>query len=134
MKIVKAWEEKGVIIPKPYARHIKVLFAPDKNDVKELQFAQAIIYPGSSTDYHVHDRMEMMYILCGRGVFVCDGKEYPLEAEVAMLAEEGEKHQIKNTGDETLKLIAVFVPGYTAEQNYTRCVNIAIKDAGNENK
>ena len=30
-----------------------------------------------------------------------------------------------NTGYETLKLATVFVPGYTAEENYARCMEAA---------
>ena len=30
MKVAKAWEERGVDVPAPYQRQIKVLFAPDK--------------------------------------------------------------------------------------------------------
>jgi oxalate decarboxylase/phosphoglucose isomerase-like protein (cupin superfamily) len=34
-------------------------------------------------------------------------------------------HQMINTGPETLKLATVFVPGYTAEFNYNRCLEAA---------
>jgi len=45
MKLVKAWEEKGVEIPAPYRRQIKVIFAPDKEGVEELTFSHAILPP-----------------------------------------------------------------------------------------
>jgi oxalate decarboxylase/phosphoglucose isomerase-like protein (cupin superfamily) len=38
-------------------------------------------------------------------------------------------HQMINTGPETLKLATVFVPGYTAEFNYNRCLEAAKKYA-----
>jgi mannose-6-phosphate isomerase-like protein (cupin superfamily) len=125
MKIVKAWEEKGVTIPAPYQRNIKVLFAPDKEGVQELTFSHAIIYPGSQTDYHTHDRPELIYIVNGRGVAVCEGKEIPIEPDVVLWVEKGERHQMKNTGSETLKLATVFIPAYTAESNYARCLEAA---------
>ena len=46
MEIARAWEETGVKIPAPYARTIKMLFAPDKGDVSELSFSFALIDPG----------------------------------------------------------------------------------------
>jgi len=125
MKFVKAWEEEGVLVPAPYQRKLKVLFAPDKEGVNELTFSHAIIYPNGKTDYHVHDRPELIYIVSGRGIAVCDGEERPIEADVVLWVEKGEKHQMINTGSETLKLATVFIPAYTAAENYDRCVTAA---------
>ncbi len=113
MKVVKAWEEKGVLIGAPYRREIKVILAPDKHGVKELTFVQAILHPGSQTDYHIHDRPELITIVTGRGVAVCEGKETAIEPDMVLFMEAGEKHQIKNTGPETMKLANVFVPAIT---------------------
>lgn len=121
MKMVKAWEEKGVTIPEPYQRNIKVLFAPDKEGVEPITFSHALLYPGGKTDYHRHDRPELIYVVSGRGIAICEGREMPVEADVVLWIEKGELHQMINTGEETLKLATVFIPAYTAEQNYARC-------------
>jgi len=125
MEIVKAWEEEGVAIPAPYARTIKVLLAPDKHDVDELTFTFALIEPHSMTDYHIHDRPELIYIVSGKGRSVCDGIEYEIKPDMILWVRAGEKHQMKNTGDEILKLATVFTPAYTAEFNYNRCLQAA---------
>ncbi len=125
MKVVRSWEEPGVLVDAPYQRNIKVLFAPDKNDVPELTFSHAIIYPHQQTDYHKHDRPELIYIVSGRGVSVCEGVETPIQADMALWVEAGEMHQMINRGDETLKLATVFIPAYTAKENYERCCNAA---------
>jgi mannose-6-phosphate isomerase-like protein (cupin superfamily) len=127
MKVVKAWEEAGVTIPSPYQRNLKVLFAPDKEGVGEITFTHALLYPGGQTDYHVHDRPELIYIVSGRGIAVCEGEEMPVEADVVLWIEKGEKHQMINTGAETLKLATVFIPAYTSEQLYARCEAAAKK-------
>lgn len=127
MKLVRTWEEKGVTVPAPYARNIKVFFAPDKEGVEELTFTHALIYPESQTDYHTHDRGELIYIVSGRGIAVCEGVETPIEPDVALWIPAGEKHQMKNTGNETLKLATVFVPAYNAADNYKRCLDAAKK-------
>jgi mannose-6-phosphate isomerase-like protein (cupin superfamily) len=127
MKLVKAFEEQGQTIPEPYKRNIKVLFAPDKNDVPEITFSHAIIYPHSQTDYHKHDRPELIYIVTGRGASICDGKEVPVEPDTVLWVQAGEMHQMINRSDETMKLATVFIPGYTAEENYARCQNAAKK-------
>ncbi len=125
MEVVKAWEEKGVTIPAPYARTIKVLFAPDRSNVDDLTFTFALIDPGGQTDYHTHDRPELIYIVSGRGVGICDGESVPVEPDVILYVRAGEKHQMINTGPETLKLATGFVPAITAEFNYNRCLSAA---------
>lgn len=125
MKLVRAALEPGVHIPAPYQRTIKVLFAPDKEGVEELTFSHAILPPGGQTDYHTHDRPELIYVVCGSGICVHEGERTPIEADVAMWVPAGERHQIVNSGAETLKLATVFVPAYKAEENYQRCLDAA---------
>lgn len=125
MELVKAWEEEGVEVPAPYARRIKVLFAPDKGGVKELTFSHAILPPSGCTDRHTHDRPELIYVVSGEGKCVNAAGETPITADVAMWVPAGEPHQIINTGYQPLKLATVFVPAYTAEENYARCVKAA---------
>lgn len=125
MEIVRIWEEEGVTVPKPYNRHLKVLLAPDKKNVQEISFNQALIYPLSKTDYHTHDRPELILIVAGRGISVCDGVETPIKPETALWIREGEMHQIINTGEETMKLATVFIPPYTSEQLYGTCMKAA---------
>jgi len=125
MEIIKCWEEESVTIKEPYRRHIKVMLAPDTRDVPEITYSHAIIDPGSKTDYHKHDRPELIQILSGRGISVCEGKEIPVEPDMALWVRAGEMHQIINTGVESIKLATVFVPGYTARENLERCVRAA---------
>jgi mannose-6-phosphate isomerase-like protein (cupin superfamily) len=125
MQIVKAWEEAGVEIPAPFARRIKVLFAPDKNGVAEITFSHAILPVSGRTDRHIHDRPELIYVVSGEGICVNGSGETAIVADVAMWIPAGEPHQIINTGGQPLKLATVFVPAYTAEQNYARCMRAA---------
>jgi len=125
MKIVRGWEEEGVTVPAPYNRTIKVLLAPDRHDVPELTMSYALIHSMSCTDSHIHDRPELIVVVSGRGKCVTDEGEYPVEADTVIWCGAGERHQMVNTGYETLKLATVFIPAYTAEDNYARCVNAA---------
>jgi mannose-6-phosphate isomerase-like protein (cupin superfamily) len=125
MKLVKAWEEKGVEVPAPYQRTIKVFFAPDKGGVVAINFNHALIPPQGRTDYHAHDRPELIYVVSGNGMCVHDGVETPVTADVIMWVLAGEKHQIINTGYELLKLATVFVPGYNAADLTNRCIDAA---------
>ena len=125
VKIVKAWEENGVEIPSPYRRQIKVLFAPDKEGVAELTFSHAILPAGGRTDYHLHDRPELIYVVSGKGVCVHDGEETAIQEDTALWVPAGERHQIENSGEVPLKLATVFVPAYKATENYRRCLDAA---------
>ena len=125
MKIVRGWEEEGVTIPAPYNRTIKVLFAPDQHDVKEITFSYALIHSQSSTDMHTHDRPELIIVVSGRGKCRDEHGEVDIEPDTVIWCEAGEKHQMVNTGYETLKLATVFLPAYTAAENYARCLEAA---------
>lgn len=128
MKIVKAWEEEGVKIPAPFSRHIKVMLAPDKGGVDELLFSYAILPSEGKTDFHTHDRPELVIVVSGQGICMTDnGKEYICE-DMAVWCEAGEGHQIINTGYAPLKLATVFVPGFASQDNYNRCLDAAKKE------
>ncbi len=115
MKVIRAWEVEGIEVPQPYQRTIKVLLAPDLNGVKEYSLSQAIIHPKSKTDNHIHDRNELIYVASGKGYCISNNKRINLESDTVLLVERGENHQIFNEGDETMKLLVVFVPPQTAE-------------------
>jgi len=125
MKLVKAWEEPGVEIPAPFSRRIKVLVAPDKDGVEELTLSHVVLPPDGRTDYHAHDRPEMIYVAEGEGICVHEGQETRVVPDVAMWVPAGEKHQLINTAAGNLKIITVFVPAYHAKQNYERCLKAA---------
>ncbi len=125
MEVVKASEEPGIQVPPPYARSIKVLFAPDRRGVEELMFSVVLIDAGSQTDFHVHDRPELIYVISGSVVCLCGADEVPITAETALYVRPGEWHQLRATTDDALRLATAFVPPYTAEENYERCLAAA---------
>ena len=120
MEIIKCWEEGGELIPEPFKRTIKVFYGPDKRNVPECNFTQAIIYPGYETHYHLHDRPELIYVISGRGIAVSDNEEYPIEADVVFWVPANVMHKVKNTGDDMLKLATVFIPGYSSTEHLGR--------------
>lgn len=128
MEIIRCWEEKGELIQEPFKRNIKLFFGPDKRNVPECNFTQALIYPGFGTDYHLHDRPELIYVVHGRGLAICNDKEYAIEADVVFWVPANEMHQVKNTGDEILKLATVFIPGYSSKDHIGR-IKKAAEDA-----
>ena len=132
MKIIRAWEKNGVDIPAPYKRKIKVLLAPDKEDVKEITFCQAILSPESKTDCHTHDRPELIYVVSGEGVFFDEGGYTPITADVVLWVPAGEKHQVINTGYAPLKLATLFVPAYRSDEVCSPCIHAAERGEKNQ--
>jgi mannose-6-phosphate isomerase-like protein (cupin superfamily) len=132
MELVRCWEEEGVTIPEPYHRNLKIFFAPDKLGVREISFQQAIIFPGGKTDYHKHDRPELIYVVEGEGKSVCEGVETSVEKDVVIWVPAGEMHQIINTGDENIKLATVFIPGYEAKELYASRLKAAEEARGDK--
>ena len=128
MEVLRFWEEEGITVPEPYKRHIKVMLASDRRDATEITFSQVLIYPESKTDYHSHDRSELIVVVSGRGKSICDGKEIGVQADMALWIKPGEKHQLINDGDEMLKLYTFFTPAYSARDLLSGILKAAGKD------
>jgi len=118
-------------VEEPYRRHLKIVLAADKRNVPEITFTFVYLYPHSKTDYHKHDRPELIIVLSGRGKSICDGSEADLQPDMALWIQKDEIHQLVNTGDEMMKLATVFVPAYTAKNLLDGILASAEKDGRN---
>ena len=66
---------------------------------------------GSMVPEHEHEsEEEVMLFLSGRGKFVTEEQEIPLEPGVCVYNPPGGKHKIVNTGDEVLRFVWVYAP------------------------
>lgn len=127
MKVRKVIEVRGVEIPQPFARLVKVVFAPDQDNVADLTFIVTAIYPGGSTDCRSRDRTELIYVLSGRGVFLCNGQEFLLEPDTAVLVERGDEIQLRNPGPEILRIVSVYPKPIRACDLYETLLKVAQK-------
>jgi quercetin dioxygenase-like cupin family protein len=67
--------------------------------------------PGQEHRLHAHAGMDKVYyVLQGRGVFLLEGREEPMAAGLMLIAPEGARHGIRNTGDERLLVMAILTP------------------------
>lgn len=67
--------------------------------------------PGQEHKLHAHAGMDKVYqVLSGRGVFLLDGREEPMEAGMLLIAPESVPHGIRNTGTERLLVLAILAP------------------------
>lgn len=58
-------------------------------------------------------------------ISICEGETINVQADMILWVRTGEKHQMINTGARILKLATVFIPAYTASENYQRCLDAA---------
>lgn len=59
---------------------------------------------------------QWLYVVAGEGAAVVDGKSADLRPGTLLLIEQGEWHEIRNTGDEPLRTVTFYVPpAYNAD-------------------
>jgi mannose-6-phosphate isomerase-like protein (cupin superfamily) len=67
--------------------------------------------PGQEHRLHGHAGMDKVYyVLAGRGIFLLQGREEPMETGIMLIAPEGVLHGIRNTGGERLLVMAILAP------------------------
>ena len=101
------------------------VFRPEKNAVysaekmgKSTVFASERIMVGLNAfevgqehKLHAHAGMDKVYhVLEGRGVFVLEDRELPMEKGQMLIAPEDVPHGIRNTGDTRLLVLAILAP------------------------
>ena len=68
-------------------------------------------HPGGMVPEHRHDNEEeVMFFISGKGTFITDDEEIPLEPGVCVYNPPGEMHKIVNTGDKDLEFIWIYAP------------------------
>ncbi len=66
---------------------------------------------GQEHKLHSHAGMDKVYhVLSGRGLFLLEGREIPMDSGVMLVAPEGVPHGIRNTGGERLLVLAILAP------------------------
>ncbi len=78
---------------------------------KNLQLVLMSLLPGEEIGEEVHeDRDQFFRVEQGKGEVSIDGKRTPIEEEFAIIVPAGARHNVKNTGSETLKVYTIYGP------------------------
>ncbi len=86
------------------------LLNPPASPEKLRTFAHAILEPGASVGFHIHNgESESYYILSGSGSYNDNGKTISVQAGDVTFTPSGEGHGIENTGDTPLEFIALII-------------------------
>jgi mannose-6-phosphate isomerase-like protein (cupin superfamily) len=84
---------------------------------RRVQAAQMVIPPGKSEggpgNRH-HGTDQWLFVIAGTGIALIKGRRIALKANLLLLIEHGEQHEIRNTGSGLLKTLNLYSPpGYT---------------------
>ncbi|MHB1005601.1 MAG: cupin domain-containing protein [Chloroflexota bacterium] len=112
MAYKKILELPAVEIPGEHRRTLRTMFSPEQDPdlAGDFTMFHLILPPGSSSDYHMHERSgEVMYVMSGRGQGVLGDEVFDLEPEMAFYAPPGVWHQVRG-GAEQMRLITLFSP------------------------
>ena len=72
----------------------------------------ATILPGKHNPVHYHPNCEeVLYVISGQGLHSCDGRTVPLKAGMTIRIPAKVKHNLVNTGTETLRTLVSFSTG-----------------------
>jgi mannose-6-phosphate isomerase-like protein (cupin superfamily) len=86
---------------------------------ERLQAAQMTLAPGENEggpDNRHRGADQWLFVVSGRGVAIVEGERVELREGTLVLISRGETHEIRNTGEESLRTLNFYVPpAYTAE-------------------
>ena len=78
---------------------------------EHLQLVLMSLQPGEEIGEEVHaDRDQFFRFEEGEGVVDIDGVENPVEDDFAVIVPAGARHNVRNTGEEPLKLYTLYAP------------------------
>jgi putative monooxygenase len=109
LKVVNIKDVKGT---QPDAVRMSWLLVSEKTvDSQNLSMGINETYQGGMVPEHKHDtEEEVNFVFAGRGKFIAEGKEFPLEPGVCIYIPAGIPHQIVNDGDEVIRFMWIFAP------------------------
>lgn len=98
--------------PAPYERELKVLISPSlQQGVEGLAVGMTILPPGNSSSSHSHEvECETWIVISGTGEVVLGEERESVGPESVIFIPRNIKHQIINTGPETLRMFWIYTP------------------------
>lgn len=85
--------------------------ATPSHGAKQIEVWQSTVQGGAATPPHVHDGEEVVVVSRGRGELRVGETRLAFAAPCTLIAPAGVPHQIRNTGEEPLELVAALPLG-----------------------
>lgn len=78
---------------------------------KQMQLVLMALKPGEEIGEEVHDDRDQFFrVEKGEGEVSIDGHKTKIKSDVAIVVPAGARHNVRNTGDEPLKLYTIYAP------------------------
>jgi mannose-6-phosphate isomerase-like protein (cupin superfamily) len=78
---------------------------------RNMQLVLMSLAPGEEIGEEVHDDRDQFFrVEEGSGEIVIDGKANAVEDDIAVIVPAGARHNVRNTGDEPLRLYTIYAP------------------------
>ena len=103
--------------PTPFRPDDHATYSPDKMGKSTLFASDRLLVglnafePGQEHRLHAHAGMDKLYyVIEGRGLFLLEGRELPMQAGDVLIAPDGVPHGVRNDGSGRLLVLAVLAP------------------------
>jgi mannose-6-phosphate isomerase-like protein (cupin superfamily) len=97
-----------------FGEGFRIVFGTRHAQAAEMTLAAGDSEGGPNNRHRGSD--QWLYIVSGTGVAVVNKKRYPLRTGTLLLIEHGDTHEIRNTGEEPLRTLNLYVPpAYTRD-------------------
>jgi mannose-6-phosphate isomerase-like protein (cupin superfamily) len=80
---------------------------------RRAEAAEMVIAPGDAEGDRGNRHRgadQWLFVVSGSGVATIDGRRYPLREHTLLLIEKGERHEIRNNGNEPLRTLNFYAP------------------------
>jgi mannose-6-phosphate isomerase-like protein (cupin superfamily) len=95
---------------------IREVAGPASLPSENQSLAEATVDPGRETQAHFHRTSEELYLFThGTGRMLLDGEERDVRPGDCVVIPPGQRHKLRNTGDEPLRLLCCCAPAYSDE-------------------
>lgn len=83
---------------------------------RHMQLVLMSLEPGEEIGEEVHEDTDQFFrVEDGKGEVTIDGRTTSIESDVAIVVPAGARHNIRNTGDDDLKLYTLYAPPHHAD-------------------
>jgi mannose-6-phosphate isomerase-like protein (cupin superfamily) len=108
--------QRARVINTQHGSEIRPLIDRTTSEISQCSLAEETLPPGCAVTPHRHRQIEeIYYIVCGRGLMTVGSESREVGAGDAVYIPRGQRHTLKNTGDDPIKLILVCGPAFFYE-------------------
>ena len=108
--------ERSATIKTRHGSEIRPLIDRSTSEIVQCSLAEEILPPGCAVTPHHHRELEeIYYLISGNGVMTVGNESQEVGAGDAVYVPRGQRHTLKNTGSQPIRLLLVCGPAFSYE-------------------